>query len=137
MKINFFVGRLRCPACGTVSEPNSRTDMQTYLTEGRGLAELGVGHPLVLPDDVEDYGYIRLRDSAADEAVRLAETWTCPSCSTRNLWAVVVIHQGRIQHVEAIDLHQDLASLHLVGQDAMDHLDPDDIETLRQRSGLA
>lgn len=111
---DYFVGALECPSCGAVSEPDGRTYIQTRLRDDPEGAYLGVGDALELPSDIGACEYEVLREPTAGEPVHIGEVWCCPSCGAGQRWAEVVIAEGRIRSLRAVDLVEALPRLHAV-----------------------
>ena len=105
---DWFVAPLHCPVCGTVSPPDSGTNMQTHLRDDAYGLELAVGAELdaldVRPEDILGSGYQLVAEPAPGEPIRLLEIWRCPSCGHGGNWALITISGTRITAIEAVVL---------------------------------
>lgn len=123
--LDYFVGRLRCPNCDRVSEPDHSTNMATRIRREPELAYLGVGHPLdIHPDSMRDAGYVTVRCPAPGEAVHILQNWDCPFCGRGFHWAEIVVRDGTIAEVTAVPL--DAGSLNranFISEDAASLID--------------
>ena len=117
---DFFVGRLLCPNCGTRSEADYKTYMQTYIRDKTAGEMLGAGTPLALQaDKMRDRDYIALRPHR-DGPIHNGHTWSCPHCGAESLWAEIVIQDGHIQHITEIVLSTSVHRLHYIHVDIVD-----------------
>jgi hypothetical protein len=118
---DYFVAALRCPVCGQVSPADESTNMQTKIRDQPELAYLGVGHPLhIRPEQMQQSGYLTVRWPQPGEAVRILETWECPSCGTTFNWAEIVVADGAIASItEAVLSRETLERIHFISDDAM------------------
>jgi hypothetical protein len=104
---DWFVAPLRCPVCGAVSPASSVTNMQTHLRDDADGSELAIGakfDPLdIRRDDILNSGYLLVSDPVPDVAIRLLETWKCPTSGHEN-WALITIVGDKISEIEAVIL---------------------------------
>lgn len=104
--LDYFVGTLECPVCGTVSEADESTNMQTYIRSQPKLAYLGVGHPLeIYPEMMKDSGYLTIQLPQPDQEIRILQTWECPSCGSPFNWAEIMVINGVIERIVAVELN--------------------------------
>ncbi len=117
-----FVAAMTCSKCGAISPADDSTFMQTHIRDEPKMDFLGVGDELkVDPGDIGNRGYLTVRPPGVGEAVRILQTWRCPSCQTWPKWAEVLIAKDRIQSITPVALG--LASLdraHYIEDDARD-----------------
>ena len=104
---DWFVAKLRCPECGTISSATSATNMQTHLRDDADGSELGVNAHLdpleVRPDDILSSGYQLVAQPEPGRAIRLLEVWGCPACRRSDNWAMITIRDAPVALIEAIE----------------------------------
>jgi rubredoxin len=106
---DYFVGNLKCPVCGAVSEADESTNMQTYIRDEPDLAYLGVGHPLeIKTETMKDKHYLTIRLPQPGEEICLLDIWECPICGHPFNWAEIVILDGIINTVKAVPLNREV-----------------------------
>jgi hypothetical protein len=117
-----FVARLKCPNCGAISPEDISTFMQTHIRDEPSLAYLGVGHPLRVPlADIDERGYITVRQPCPGQDIRILQTWSCPTCKIWPHWAEVVVHDDVIQSIEPVSLTRSvLDRVHFIEDEARD-----------------
>ncbi len=104
---DFFVGRMECPSCGTVSAADDSTNMQTYVRDDPQLAFLGEGAPLEAEaGNLLESGYLLIRAPSPGEAVRILQSWECPSCGAPYHWGEIVVRDGIIERVAAVAMNR-------------------------------
>ena len=104
-KHDFFVGTLTCPRCQAVSEPNSRTAIETRIRDMPTFENLKAGMALEVPTDLavmRRRDYICLRAPNPREPVRVIAFWCCTHCLWQDNWAEVTVDKGVIQSVLAV-----------------------------------
>lgn len=103
--LDYFVGRLRCPVCGRISEADDSTNMVTAIRTEPELAYLGVGSRVEVEDaDMYDSGYLTVHAPVPGSTIRILQTWECPFCGTAFNWAAIDIRDDVIVRVEAVQL---------------------------------
>lgn len=102
MPIDYFIGDLRCPACGAVSREG--TDCQTHIRgEDAHVEYLGVGSRVdASPKNMADADYVRLKAPTAE--CRILQFWTCPACKSYPNWAEIVVFDDVIREVKGVAL---------------------------------
>ena len=119
---DWFVARLPCPDCGTVSPADDSLEMSTYARADPQGAFIAAGDPFeadpaALAEGRVD-GYIALKPPAAGAPIRLLNAWRCPSCGSLN-WAEIVLADGKVASIEARALTRAvLDRAHFIGNDA-------------------
>ena len=104
---DWFVAKLRCPQCGTISPATSATNMQTHLRDDADGSELGVGARLdpldIRPDDILSSAYQLVAQPEPGQEIRLLKVWECPACGHADNWAMIAIRNAPVASIEAID----------------------------------
>jgi hypothetical protein len=121
-RFDYLVAALPCGSGGEVSPADSSTEMTTRLRDDPQLAYLGVGDglPVDTPRALRS-GYLLLHEPAPGEPVVLLHQWTCPACGYAYNWAEVVVTDGVITAIQAVDLNRDaVARAHYVVDDVRD-----------------
>lgn len=104
-RFDYFVGELRCPACGVVSQADSSTNMQTKIALTSQGDELGVGNTVVADwNDIPSAGYLPVQLPFERDTFVLLDTWACCACDKPFNWARVVIVRSVIREVSAVVL---------------------------------
>ncbi|HEX4048933.1 MAG TPA: hypothetical protein VH309_13900 [Elusimicrobiota bacterium] len=104
MGFDYFVGELRCPACGKVTAADGQPNIQTKIRDEAELAYLGIGARVdTSARNMERSDYLELRAPGGGE-LRVLQTWECPYCSTPFNWAEIVIRDGEIRGVSAVPM---------------------------------
>jgi hypothetical protein len=118
-RFDYLVAPLRCE-CGRLAHADEMLEMTTRLRDEPNLAFLGVGDRLpVTKQRALECGYLLVREPA--EPAVLVHMWACASCGYDRNWAEVVVRDGVIQEIEAVDLDQEtLARAHFIVDDARD-----------------
>ena len=121
---DLFIASLTCPGCKAVSLADDTTNMQTYLPDATDRNWLTVGTALRLEAQriqQGDYdGYYSVRTPELDEPIRILHTWECPSCGNGFNWAEVVVREGVIESITAIEFDREhFERSHLVSHDAI------------------
>jgi rubredoxin len=105
--LDYFVASLKCPVCGVISEADESTNMQTHIRKNPELAYLGIGHPLEIePKYMKRCGYLTIQPSQPGQEIRILETWECPSCGAPYNWAEVVVLNGVIKEIVAVEINR-------------------------------
>lgn len=108
---DFLVARLTCPVCGKASPADVSTNMQTYLRDDPDMASLEVGEPLPIePERIRRNGYdgyLAVKVPQPGDPIRILQTWECPSCGMPANWAEVVIRNGVIESMTAVEFDRE------------------------------
>jgi hypothetical protein len=104
---DYFVAKLACPNCGTVSAADSSTNLQTHIRDDARGIEIPVGFELdpleVRDQDIEESGYLPTGGARSDDRTRLLAPWVCPTCNHEN-WARVTLAGTNVSAIEAVAL---------------------------------
>lgn len=100
-----FVGNLRCPNCGVISQADESTNMVTYIRSKPEMTYLGTGHPLQINmDRIEESGYLIIKIPQMNEDVHILHAWGCPACGTWPHWAEIVVINDEIRSISPVRL---------------------------------
>jgi phage FluMu protein Com len=104
---DFFVAAMKCPSCGSVSQADSSTNMQTYVRRNAEGLEIPVGFQLdaidAREDRIQQQGYLAVGRGRPDDRTRLIDQWQCPTCKHEN-WAQITLDGGRVTAIDAVTL---------------------------------
>lgn len=105
--VDYFIGELHCPHCGTVNGASANTNMQAHLRSDADGSGLGVGFVFDSVDvdtqHLVDAGYSLVSPPRTPGTLRLLDVWICPACETEQ-WAAVDIRDRRIERLQAVTL---------------------------------
>jgi hypothetical protein len=149
--LDYFVGHLVCPRCGTTSPADESTNMATYIRDEPQLAYMGVGHPLhVNLEEMNNRGYLMVRRPLPGESIHILHTWECPACGQAFNWAEIVVKDEAIEQIKAASLDREtLERAHFISREVVnvvskltgkpfaELVDADLVSLLRQHIGSA
>ena len=122
MSYDYFAATMKCAQCGAMSPADTSTNMQTYLQEVGSHAVLPVGAHLaldrkrVLHNQYDGYFYSGL---VIHDAIRILQSWECPTCGYAPNWAHVDVCENHIVRIEAVLFDREsVFSSHLISNDA-------------------
>lgn len=121
---DYFVGNLRCPVCDVVSDADHLTNICAYMRTNPQYEYLGVNHPLEIDLKVmEDSGYLLVQMPKSNEAIRILQTWECPSCGTPYNWAMILVFGEVITEITNVSLNREvLENSHFISEDCIDEV---------------
>jgi hypothetical protein len=121
---DFFVGFLRCPICGVISDADQSTNMQTYIRDEPELSNLGVGYSLKVDlDNMRDSNYIPIQSPNLDSEICIIDMWECPSCGAPRNWAKIIVRDRIIQEVSSVSLTWEvLKQTHYISDECLHEL---------------
>ena len=117
---DYFVGRLRCMHCSTVSRADSSTNCETFLRSSPAGEAFGVGDHLgpVFESARADY-YATPHERTGDD-LHVLEGWECPVCAGVN-WAEIVVVDDRVKSIWSVTLNQaTLKRAHLISSESVE-----------------
>jgi uncharacterized protein YlaI len=97
-----FIGSLKCPVCGVVSEADDRTNIQTKIRDKPEGIYLSVGDRVEVNEDIANganYETINLPQANGLQENYILTTWECPSCGTAWNWVHIIIENGIIKNI--------------------------------------
>jgi hypothetical protein len=100
---SWFVAELDCPECGAPTPADTSTEMITSLEPWPQRDVIRVGDDIGTVWDDVARAYLPLREPAADEPIRILQSWWCVARGTLH-WAVVAIAAGRVESIAAVPL---------------------------------
>lgn len=106
-RFDYLVAAMPCWHCASVSPPDASLEMTTRLRDDPRLAYLGAGDelPVDTPRALRA-GYLPLHEPEPGAPVVLLHQWTCPACGNMYNWAEVVVSDGVITSIQAVDLNR-------------------------------
>jgi hypothetical protein len=101
--LDFVCADLVCPVCGERPVDPCAVDIQIKFAAAPALRSYRVGDRLdVVADPTPAYFWLGTR--AKPGSFRVIEGWTCPVCGAGLLWARLVVENGVLTAVDAVDL---------------------------------
>lgn len=105
---DYFVGKLRCHECKTVSRSDRSSQCETFIFPEPSGTEFAVGdHVALEPNDLPRDYYAHLREWTPGTPLHVVEGWQCPCCNNIN-WAEVVVRDEIVETVWSVDLSSDV-----------------------------
>ena len=119
-RFDMFVGHLKCPVCGTVSDADASTDMQTKIRDFPDLSYLSVGTEL----GVKLNNYVKTYDMLAmpkdNEPISILIPWYCSTCKTGYKWAHIIVKDNFIEDIKDVCKNKEtLLNTHFVDSECI------------------
>ena len=108
--LDYFVTNLECPVCGVISHDDGSTNMATKIRGNPQLEYIGIGKKFQidfnnLKKAMNESGYTTIRLPQPAEDIKILQTWECPSRDEPFNWAEIVISDGIVKSISAIQLN--------------------------------
>ncbi|WP_017327085.1 hypothetical protein [Synechococcus sp. PCC 7336] len=111
MAFDFFVGLLKCPNCAFVSKADSSTNIQIKIRKQPSFECFGIGDILEATlEDLKGGGYETLRLPDEGKDIILIDMWDCPNCGQARNWVKIVIRNGKIVDISAVENKKEILS---------------------------
>lgn len=104
MSTTYFVARLKCPVCGTLSPDDTSTMMVSHLLEDPGISVIKEGDRV--PQSRRDIAetFYELHPIPAAGALILLQEWYCRHCRAERFAHVVFDQDGRVDSITAVPM---------------------------------